>query len=167
MNDPKTRMRKTVRRLADQLAGIQTGSLSVKFLETFRARIDGTSTPLIRMGTIAHRGSQFFIRPFSADNTAAIVRVLVEAKLNAYALDPKTVCVTSPPMSVEQREQVAAHVKKLGEEAKVAIRSIRQDVRKQIAAHGRGSERAVQEDTDEAIAEIENLVQAKVATIVK
>ena len=43
---------------------------------------------------------------------------------------------------------MARHVKKLGEEAKVAIRGVRQDARKQIAAWGRGSLRAVQEATD-------------------
>ena len=42
---------------------------------------------------------------------------------------------------------------------------IRQDARKQIAARGRGSERAVQEATDAAIEEIERLVKAKVANL--
>ena len=37
------------------------------------------------------------------------------------------------------------------------------DARKQIAARGRGSERAVQEATDEAIAEIDALLKAKYA----
>ncbi len=53
------------------------------------------------------------------------------------------------------------HVRKLGEEAKVAVRAVRQDARKQIAARGRGSERAVQEATDAAVEEIERLVKAK------
>ena len=39
---------------------------------------------------------------------------------------------------------------------------IRQDARKQIAARGRGLERAVQEATDAAVEEIEGLVRAKV-----
>ena len=37
-------------------------------------------------------------------------------------------------------------MKKLGEGAKVAVRSIRQDARKEIAAQDRGLERAVQAD---------------------
>jgi ribosome recycling factor len=64
-------------------------------------------------------------------------------------------------MSVEQRLEIARHVKKLGEEAKVAIRAIRQQTRKQIDSSGRGSLNRVQEATDEAIAEIERLVKAK------
>ena len=57
---------------------------------------------------------------------------------------------------------MARHVGKLGDEAKVAVRMIRQDARKQIAARGRGSERAVLAATDEAVEEIERLVRAKV-----
>ena len=60
---------------------------------------------------------------------------------------------------------MATHIKKLGDEAKVTIRMIRQDARKQIAARGRGSERAVQEATDAAVGEIEWLVKAKVAGV--
>ena len=92
----------------------------------------------------------------------AVVKALTEARLNAYALDPRTVAVGVPPVSGEQRQELARHVKKLGDEAKVAVRMIRQDARKQIAARGRGSERAVQEATDAAVGEIERLVKAKV-----
>ena len=66
---------------------------------------------------------------------------------------------------MEQREETARHVKKLGEEAKIAIRAIRQQARKQIEVSGRGSQRAVQEATDAAIEEIEQLVKAKVAEL--
>jgi ribosome recycling factor len=85
----------------------------------------------------------------------------LDARLNAYALDPRTVCVGVPPASGEQRAELARYVKKLGEEAKVGVRSIRQDARKEIAARGHGSERAVQEATDAAVEEIELLVKAK------
>ena len=66
-------------------------------------------------------------------------------------------------MSLEQREEIVRHVKKLGEEAKIAVRGIRQQARKQIETSGRGSLRVVQEATDAAIEQIEHVVQAKVA----
>jgi ribosome recycling factor len=49
----------------------------------------------------------------------------------------------------------------LGEEAKIAIRAIRQQTRKQIESSGRGSLKRVQEATDAAVVEIERLVKAK------
>jgi ribosome recycling factor len=165
MSDWRPRMRKAVRHLADQLAGIRPGTLSVGFVETFRVAAHGNSTPLGRMANVAHRGDRIVVTPFDPSGVPSIVKALAEAKLNAYALDPRTVAVTVPPVSGEQRAELAKHVKKLGEEAKVAIRSIRQDARKQIAAKGRGSERAVQEATDEAVAEVDRLVKAKLAEI--
>jgi ribosome recycling factor len=101
------------------------------------------------------------VTPFDPSHVPAVLKSLSESRLNAYTLDPRTVCVGVPPVSGEQRADLAKHVKKLGEEAKVAVRSIRQDARKQIAARGRGSERAVQEATDAAVSEIESLLKAK------
>jgi ribosome recycling factor len=158
-------MQKTVRRLADQLAGIRPGSLSIGFLETFKVASHGNSIALGRMAVVASQGDRLIVTPFDPANGPAIVKALTEARLNAYALNPRTVCVSVPPVSGEQRAEMARHVKKLGEEAKIAVRSIRQDARKQIAARGKGSERAVQEATDAAVADIERLIKAKTEEI--
>src|SRR3954469_22279113 len=165
MSDWRPRMQKAVRHLADQLAGIRAGTLSVGFVETFRVSLHGNSVAVERMASVTSRGDRIVVTPFDPANVPAVVKALSQAKLNAYALDPRTVCVGVPPVSGEQRAELARHVKKLGEEARVAVRAVRQDARKQIAARGRGSERAVQEATDAAVAEIDRLVQGKVAEL--
>jgi ribosome recycling factor len=154
-----------VHHFAERLAGIRPGTLSVGFVETFRVAVHGNSVTLGKLAGVTSRGERFVVTPFDPANVPAIVKALTEAKLNAYALDPRTVAVGVPPVSGEQRAEIARHVKKLGEEAKVAVRAIRQDARKQIAARGRGSERAVQEATDAAVEEIEKLVKAKIREI--
>ena len=60
---------------------------------------------------------------------------------------------------------MARHVKKLGDEAKVAVRMIRQDVRKEISARGRSPERTMQEATDGAVGEVERPIKSKVSGI--
>lgn len=165
MSDWKPRMQKAVRHLAEQLAGIRAGTLSVGFIETFRASIHGNSVAVGRMASVTTRGDRIVITPFEQANVPAVVKALSDARLNAYALNPRTVAVGVPPVSGEQRRELAKHVKKLGDEAKVAVRMIRQDARKEIAARGRGSERSVQEATDGAVGEIEMLVKAKVIEI--
>src|SRR3954469_12049794 len=165
MSDWRPRMQKAVRHLAEQLAGIRSGTLSVGFVETFRASLHGNSVAIGRMASVTSRSDRIVGTPFGPATPPAVVKALTDAKLNAYALDPRTVCVGIPPVSGEQRAELARHVKKLGEEAKVAVRAIRQDARKQIAARGRGSERAVQEATDAAVGEIERLVKAKMAEL--
>jgi ribosome recycling factor len=165
MHDWKPKMERTVAHLAGQLAGIRPDTLSAGFIETFRVSLQGRTLPVGKLAAIVRQADRFVVTPFDPATVPAIVRALVEARLNAYALNPRAVCVSVPPPSGEQRSEMARHVRKLGEEAKVAVRGVRQDARKQIAARGRGSERAVQEATDAAVAEIDRLVKAKLADL--
>ncbi len=165
MNDWKPRMHKTVRHLAEQLAGIRAGTLSVGFIDTFRVSLNGNSVAIGRMASVTGQADRILITPFDQAGVPAVVKALADARLNAYALNPKVVCVSVPPVSGEQRAELSRHVKKLGEEAKVSIRAIRQDARKQIAARGKGSERSVQEATDAAVSEIESLLKSKLGEL--
>jgi ribosome recycling factor len=164
MNE-KPRMDKAVQHFAEQLRGIRSGTIGIGLIETVRVAVQGSPVPIDRLGTVRMQGDRILITPFDRANVPAMVKALGESRLSAYALNPTTVSVSVPPMSVEQRQEVARHVKKLGEEAKVAIRSIRQQTRKQIESSGRGSLNRVQEATDAAVAEIERLVRAKLDEI--
>jgi ribosome recycling factor len=160
MNE-KPRMDKTVQHLAEQLRAIQSGAISVGLIETMRVLVQGSLVPINHLGTARSQAGRILITPFDRANVPAIIKALTGATLSAYAVNPTTVSVSVPPMNGEQRQEIARHVKKLGEEAKVAIRAIRQQTRKQIESSGRGSLKKVQEATDAAIAEIERLVKAK------
>jgi ribosome recycling factor len=94
--------------------------------------------------------TQFSCQEFDKANVPSVVRGLDEARLNAYALNPSTVSVSVPPISQEERAEIARHVKKLGEDATVAIRAIRQEARQRMEVTGRGSLQGVQEATDAA-----------------
>jgi ribosome recycling factor len=135
--DFRQAMKTTVRRLAEQLAGIRPGAVSPGFLATIRVTTPSESAPIGRLGTLSTQGDRILITPFDPSVVPAVVKALADAKMNAYALNPKTVCVGVPPISGEQREEITRHVRKLGEEAKIAVRAIRQEARKQIAAGGR------------------------------
>jgi ribosome recycling factor len=158
-------MRQAAQHFAEQLRGIRTGTISVGLIQTIRVDCQGASMPINRLGAIKSQGDRILIIPFDRATVPRIVKALTDSRLGAYALDPTTVCVSIPPMSVQQRQETVRHVKKLGEDARIAIRAIRQQARKQIEASGRGSQRAVQEGTDAAIAEIEQLLKAKVSEL--
>ena len=114
---------------------------------------------------LGQQGDRILVTPFDKGNVPSVVRALNEARLNAYALNPSTVSLSVPAISGEQRAELVRHVKKLGEEAKVAIRAIRQEARKRIEVSGRGSHRGVQEATDTAVAKIDRLVNAKIEEV--
>lgn len=159
-------MQKAVRHLADSLRGLRAGEISPGFVETFRIQTAGQSAPLNRIAAVSHQGGRIVVRPFDPAHVGAIVKALTDGRLNAYALDPRTVAVSVPPISGEQRADMMRQVKALGEQARVAIRQVRQDVRKAISSRGRHvPERAIQEATDAAVAEIDRLVKAKLAEL--
>ena len=162
MHDWKPKMQKVASHFAEQIRSIRSGTISVGLIQTIRVDCQGASVPISRLGAIKSQGDRILIVPFDRATVPRIVSALTDSRLGAYALDPATVCVSIPPMSVQQRQETVRHVKKLGEEAKIAIRAIRQQARKQIEVSGRGSQRAVQDATDAAIEKIEELVQAKV-----
>ena len=165
MNNCKPRMQKTVSHLAEQLAGIRTGTISLGLIETVRVECHGNSVQIRRLGVIKQQGDRILVTPFDKADVPAVVKAFTEARLNAYALNPTTVSISVPPISGEQRVEIARHVKKLGEDARIAIRAIRQEARKQIEASGRGSQRSVQDATDEAVAEIDRLVKEKIKEV--
>jgi ribosome recycling factor len=158
-------MEKTAGHLAEQLRGIRSGTVDRGVIQTVRVEWQRQSVPISRLGLIKVQGDRFVVTPFDPASVPAVVKALNESRLSAFALNPTTVSVSVPTISLEQREEIVRHVKKLGEEAKIAVRGIRQQARKQIESSGRGSLRVVQEATDAAIEEIEKLVKAKVAEL--
>jgi ribosome recycling factor len=78
--------------------------------------------------------------------------VLKDAGLNAYLFSKQAVAVSVPPICGDERERVKTRVKKLGEEAKISIRNIRQNYRKSEKGltedEKRQAEKEIQELTD-------------------
>jgi ribosome recycling factor len=165
MFDWRNRMQKIARHLAEQLQAIRSGTVDRGVIQSIRVDLQGKMVPIGKLGAIKMQGDRILIQPFDQGTVATIVKALCESRMSAYAVNSTTVCVSVPPMSVEQRDDIVRHVKKLGEEAKVAVRGIRQQVRKQMEASGRRPQRAVQELTDATIDEIEKVIKTKVADL--
>ena len=85
MNDGKPRMQKTVRHLAEQLAGIRTGTISIGFIVTVRVDCEASSAPIRQLGGIKQQGDRILITPFDKAVVPAIVRALNDAQLNAHS----------------------------------------------------------------------------------
>jgi ribosome recycling factor len=118
-----------------------------------------------KVAGVTSQGDRIVVKSFDLAYFPASVKALSEAKLNTYALNARRMIVSVPPVPRQQGAESASHFEKLGEEVKVAIRTIRQDARKQIACRGRGSEQAVLEATNAVVEEIERLVRPKVIEI--
>lgn len=57
-------MQKTARHLAEQLAGIRSGTIGMGFIATVRVDCQGSSARIRRLGVIEQQGDRILVTPF-------------------------------------------------------------------------------------------------------
>jgi len=154
----KNKTEAPVRRLEEQLSRISPGSNIVEFVKLFPY----DNSTIGDMATVVQSEDEnvIYIFPGDSQHVHEIAKALYATMLNAYALNPTTVCVPIPPASKEQKAEMSKHIRKLGEEAKVAVRMIRQKARKSGS-----DEETVEKQTEQACKKIDSMVQSKLMTI--
>jgi ribosome recycling factor len=127
--DTEERMEKAANVLRDELRGVRTGRASPALVDQLRVEYYGSPTPLKQLAAVSAPDPQsILIRPFDPGCIKDIEKAIISSGLGlAPNSDGKVVRLTIPPMSGEQRQKMVARVKKLAEEAKVAIRNVRRD----------------------------------------
>jgi ribosome recycling factor len=128
------RMDKSTGYLEQELRGIRTGRASTALLEYIKVDYYGSSTDLREMAVISvPEPTQLLVKPFDPTSKGEIVKAIETADLG---LNPQTeenaIRINVPAPSTERRKQLSAQVRKMAEEAKVAVRNERRDANKQI-----------------------------------
>ncbi len=134
LSDLKAKIEKTVKHVKDQLSGIRTGRASPTLVDTIRVDYYGTSTPLQQMAHVSvPEPRQLMIKPF--DQTPQVLKEIERAlQKSDLGLNPqsdgKVLRLMLPPLSGEQRQKLAAKVKDLVEQNRVALRNERREANK-------------------------------------
>jgi ribosome recycling factor len=134
LSDLKAKIEKTVKHVKDQLGGIRTGRASPTLVDTIRVDYYGTPTPLQQMANVSvPEPRQLLIKPFdqSPPVLKEIERALLKSDLGLTPQsDGKILRLSLPPLSGEQRQKLAAKVKDLVEQNRVALRNERREANK-------------------------------------
>ena len=132
--DIDDRMEKAVAKLRRELAGIRTGRANPGLVDSVKVIVYGAEVPLKQAATVAcPEPTQVLIRPFDVSTLKDIEKGIVNSDLGyAPNNDGKVIRLNIPPLSREVRQKMVATIKKLCEEAKVAIRNVRRDGNKMI-----------------------------------
>jgi len=139
MSDPDTilleaedAMTKAVEYLSKELRGVRTGRASPALVEFIKVDYYGASTDLKSLASInVPEPTQLLIKPFDAGSIPEIKKAIETSGLGLNPnVDGKQIRLNIPALSGERRKQLVAHCKKLGEEAKVALRNARRDANK-------------------------------------
>ncbi|MBS0263968.1 MAG: ribosome recycling factor [Planctomycetes bacterium] len=151
--DTEERMEKAAQVFHGQLQGIRTGRATPGLVDSIRVDYYGSQTPIKQMASVTVReGEQIVIRPFDATQISAIVKAIQTSEVGLTPnSDGRLIRLNVPPLSTDRRRQLAARVKELAEEARVAIRNVRRDGNKH--ADTAEKEKTMTEDERDSIKE--------------
>jgi ribosome recycling factor len=155
-------MGKCVGFFADQLIGIRSSVISPSVIDTVRVEYQGTRVPVSHIATTFSDQCRVLVQPHDPQMLGTIDKALKQAGFNAYVFSRTQVVISFSVLSGEQRARVTAHIGRLAEAAKVAVRN----VRKKLAREGgKESEAALQQMTNQAVERIEGLKQGKLRSL--
>lgn len=125
----KEGMEKSLKSLQADLLKVRTGRASTSLLDDVKVESYGSMVPLNQAATLATPEPRLItINPFDKSALGAIEKAILTSGLGLTPNnDGKIIRIPFPPLSEERRKEIAKQVKKIGEEAKVAIRHHRQD----------------------------------------
>lgn len=148
-------MQKPVDYLSDRLNAIYLSGVSPGVIDS--VRVNGRHISSFA-STHQDRG-RIVVRPWDETPLSELDAAIRKAGFDSYVFSKETVVVSSAPiLTFEEREKVRTQVRKLGEEARVAVRAVRQKARKEM---GKDADKHVQTVTDEFIGMIDRMVEAK------
>src|SRR5215470_2446958 len=158
--DAEERMEKAVTVFKDALRGLRTGRATPALVDSLRVEYYGSPTPLKQLAQINTPDPQsILIRPFDQNCLKDIEKAIRSSDLGmAPNNDGKMIRLTVPPMSGEQRQKMVTRIKKLAEEAKVAIRNVRRDGNKHFDQAEKGKE-MTEDDRDKGKDEVQSLLK--------
>ena len=124
------KMEKAVTQLKREFGSIRSGRANPMILDKVMVDYYGVPTQLRQMSQVSvQEGTTLVINPYDKSIIKEIEKAIIKAEIG---ITPNSdgICIrlTFPPLTEERRKEIVKDVKKLGEEAKVAIRNIRRDM---------------------------------------
>lgn len=134
LGDLKTSISKAHESLRRELARLRTGRANPDILDGVRVEYYGTPTPLKQMASISVPEARLLmLKPFERQQIQAIEKAILEAQLDLNPQnDGEVIRIPMPPLTEERRRDLVKVAKKVGEEAKVAIRKSRHGAKDMI-----------------------------------
>jgi len=117
-----------------ELRGIRTGRASAGLVEFIKVDYYGSPTELRQLASIAvPEADLIVIKPFDPSSVKTIERAIQASDLGITPnTDARIIRLAVPALSVERRKQLASQLKKLAEQARVAVRNVRREANKTI-----------------------------------
>ncbi|MBI4335988.1 MAG: ribosome recycling factor [Candidatus Omnitrophica bacterium] len=171
------KMKKALEVVTREFSTVRTGRASVALLDGVRVDYYGTPTPLKQLATLATPDSKLItIQPWDASIIQEIEKAILKSDLGITPNnDGKIIRIGIPSLTEERRHELIKVIKKMAEEGRVSIRTMRRDAVDHIKKLEK--DKAIPEDdsfkfsdevqklTDKTIGKIDELVKIKEAEL--
>ena len=127
--ETEMKMEATIENLDKRLINIRAGRANPAILDGVMVSYYGVDTPLKQLATISiPEARQLMIKPFDRSSLGAIEKGIYESNVGFTPNNNGEVIILNIPMLTEEtRRDYVKQAKNIAEEAKIALRNIRQD----------------------------------------
>lgn len=169
----KKKMNKSLNALSNEFAAIRAGRANPAVLDKINVDYWGTPTPINQMAAISvSEGRILVISPWEKNQLKPIEKAIQASDIGINPTnDGSVIRLAFPQLTEDRRKELCKGVKKLGEDCKVAIRSIRRDTIDKLKKMQKNSEiteddlkdceKKVQDLTDKFCGEADKAVSEK------
>ncbi|MGE4233867.1 MAG: ribosome recycling factor [Bacteriovoracia bacterium] len=173
LDNMQARMTKTLGSLKTELTKVRTGRANPALLDGVKIDYYGTDTPLSQVSSITCPEPRLIqIQPWETNLLQAIEKAILVADLGLVPQnDGRVIRVPLPMLTEERRKELVKHVRKMGEETKVALRNERRDANEEVkklekdkkmsADDAKKGMEQIQKKTDENVAEVDKILAVK------
>ncbi len=167
------KMEKTISVFAENLAAVRAGRANPAILNKVKVDYYGVETPISQVAGISVPEARLIvIQPWDMGILKEIERAILASDIGINPNnDGKVIRLAFPELNEERRKELVKDIKKMAEEAKVAIRVVRRDGIDEFKKQQKDSviteddlrtaEEDIQKITDKKIAEIDSITDNK------
>ena len=123
------KMNKSITRLENEFSTVRAGRANPAVLDKAMVDYYGAPTPINQMAAVSVAESRILvIQPWDISTIKLIEKAILTSDIGITPTnDGKVIRLVFPQPTEEKRKELCKEVKKLGEDTKVAVRSIRRD----------------------------------------
>jgi len=169
----KEKMEKTISVYSEKLAEVRAGRANPAILNKIRIDYYGTPTPINQVaGVSVPEARLIVIQPWDVSVLKDIEKAILASDIGINPNnDGKVIRLAFPELTEERRKELVKDIKKMAEEAKVAVRAVRRDGIDEAKTKQKNSEitedelknaeNDIQKLTDKKIEEVDKILENK------
>jgi ribosome recycling factor len=173
VKDAEEGMKKAIDAFKRDLSKVRTGRASLSMLDGVKVDYYGTPTPVNQVATLNVVDARLItIKPWEKNMIPVIEKAIRTSDLNLNPMaDSELVRLPIPALTQERRKDLGKQVKKMSEEARVAVRAARRDANDMLKEYEKDGEvsedeaktgqKKIQDLTDKYVQTVDDIAAAK------